>query len=54
MLLSIYEGGDSIAGELHYRDDLFTAATARALADRYAAIVTAVVADPRVRLSALR
>jgi amino acid adenylation domain-containing protein len=54
VLLSIYEGGDSIAGELHYRDDLFTAATARALADRYAAIVAAVVTDPQLRLSDLR
>lgn len=53
LLLNIYEDAGRIAGELHYRDDLFTEETARALAGRYARIVTAAVEDPAVRLTEL-
>jgi amino acid adenylation domain-containing protein len=39
-------------GRLQYRTDLFDAATARALADRYLRLLAGAVADPGARLSA--
>jgi non-ribosomal peptide synthetase component F len=40
-------------GRIEYNTALFSEATARDLADRYAALLSAVVADPSIRLSAL-
>jgi hypothetical protein len=51
MIIAEDEGG--LAGELHYRADLFSPATARALADRLAQAITVLAGDPGRRLSDL-
>ena len=55
LLLTVGQGpGGQLTGYLHYRADLFTAATARDLADRYIRTLAAVADEPRIRLSELR
>ncbi|HET9899084.1 MAG TPA: condensation domain-containing protein [Streptosporangiaceae bacterium] len=46
LLMTIQESGDELAGELHYRADLFTTATAGEFAASYAAILAEVTSHP--------
>jgi hypothetical protein len=53
LMTIIEEDGGGLAGELHYRADLFSPATARALAGRLAQAITLLAGDPGRRLSDL-
>jgi amino acid adenylation domain-containing protein len=54
ILATVEERAERLTGHVHYRADLFTAATARDLADRYTQTIEAVARDPHRRLSELR
>ena len=53
LALTLGESDDGLAGTLRYATDLFDESTASAIAQRYVAVLAAVVADPSLRVDSV-